>query len=82
LAGHFHDVVRAVSGAISILTIQGLRAYSFATGFDAGLIFFGGAETPMLNRRKPNPLRSESSMLIVPSPFQAAAVFCQSSVGR
>jgi hypothetical protein len=32
-------------------------------GFGAGLDFFAGLEMPKLMRRKPNPLRSESSTL-------------------
>jgi hypothetical protein len=35
-------------------------------GFAAGRGFFAGLEMPKLMRRKPNPLRSESSTLIFP----------------
>lgn len=58
----------------ALRTVQSFRSlrirfgYSFGTagaGFGAGLGFAAGRETPKLINRKPNPLRSESSTLIV-----------------
>jgi hypothetical protein len=46
--------------------IYSLGLSGFGAGFGAGLAFVAGRETPKLMRRKPNPLRSEPSMLIVP----------------
>jgi hypothetical protein len=42
-----------------------------------GFAFFGGAETPMLSRKKLNPLRSESRTLIVfPLPIRLHRLPC------
>jgi hypothetical protein len=38
-------------------------------GFGAGFAFFAGLETPKLRSKKPNPLRNESSKLMVPILF-------------
>jgi hypothetical protein len=43
-------------------------------GFGTGFSFFAGLEIPMLSRKKPNPLRSESITLTISIPFKLLAV--------
>ncbi|MGA3082638.1 MAG: hypothetical protein ABSD44_14905, partial [Terracidiphilus sp.] len=58
----------------SILPIHGLPSSGFAAGLGAGRGFFAGLDTPMLIKKKPNPLRNESNTFIDSIPFRCSAL--------